>query len=115
MWARGKLGRTRALSVSVRVDANLTQIWAKDGSGRTRSSGCVASLGGRWRRTGPVGPVRTCADVMCRPAGDALRTSLEYKCFFRANHIFYYLNIKLQEAIFYLSIIILLKQLTIDG
>jgi hypothetical protein len=23
---------------------------------------------GRWRRADPVGPVQTCADVMCRPA-----------------------------------------------
>jgi hypothetical protein len=32
--------------------------------------------GGRTRRAGPVGPVRTRADQMRRPAGDALRPRL---------------------------------------
>jgi hypothetical protein len=30
---------------AVRADANLAQIWARDGSGRTRRSECVAALG----------------------------------------------------------------------
>jgi hypothetical protein len=42
MQVRGKLGRTRAPSVSVRADANLAQIF---GPRRTRSSECVAPLG----------------------------------------------------------------------
>jgi hypothetical protein len=36
--------------------------------GRTRRSGCVAPLGMRNRRAGPVGPVRMRADAMRRPA-----------------------------------------------
>jgi hypothetical protein len=38
MWPRED---TRA----VQADANLAQIWARHGSGRTRRSGCVAALG----------------------------------------------------------------------
>jgi hypothetical protein len=41
MRARGKLGRTRAPSVSVRANANLAQIF---GTRRTRSFECVAPL-----------------------------------------------------------------------
>jgi hypothetical protein len=60
----GGLERIREDTRAVRVDANLAQIWAKDGSDRTRRSECVASLGRTlaMRRSG-----RT------RPAGDALR------------------------------------------
>jgi hypothetical protein len=59
MRARGICGRTRAPSARVRADANLAQIWDRDGSGRTRRSGSVAPLGGRMRRLGPVGCART--------------------------------------------------------
>jgi hypothetical protein len=44
MRACGVSGRTRAPSGSIRADANLPQIWARDGSGQTRRSGCVAPL-----------------------------------------------------------------------
>jgi hypothetical protein len=70
MRARGELGRMRVPSARIRADANLAQIWARDGSGRMRRSGCVAPLRRAlaMRQSG-----RTRADAMRRPAGDALR------------------------------------------
>jgi hypothetical protein len=59
MWARGELGRTHASSARVRTDANLAQIWARDGSGRARRPDALHHWGERWRRASPVGPVRT--------------------------------------------------------
>jgi hypothetical protein len=44
MRARGVCGRTHVSSGSVRADANLPQIWARDGSGRTCRSSYVAPL-----------------------------------------------------------------------
>jgi hypothetical protein len=60
-------GRTRADNVPVRADASVTQIWWTDASGRTRRSGCVASLGRAHatRRSG-----RTSSDA-CGPDASA--------------------------------------------
>jgi hypothetical protein len=72
-WGRWREdpGWTREDARAVRANANLAQIWAKDGSGWTRPSGCVAPLGRALatRRSG-----RTRSDVMRRPAGDALNS-----------------------------------------
>jgi hypothetical protein len=69
MRACGVSGRTRAPSDIAWADANLPQIWARDGSGRTHRFGCVAPLerAKPARRSG-----RRRADAMRRPAGDAL-------------------------------------------
>ena len=61
----------------VRVDANLAQIWARNGSGRMRDgrkmdhgSVCVDALGPGFH---PNEPKWSETDLMCRRVGDALR------------------------------------------
>jgi hypothetical protein len=64
-WPREDAGGRTCCTGKRKPGTNLGQGWV----------GPDASvwMGGRWRRAGPVGPVRTRVDAMCRPAGDALK------------------------------------------